>query len=789
MSVLLLWSLRASGVIAVGLLLALALRGRSAALRNLVLRLTLAVACALPALASFAPRLEVPLAPPAPAPSVPRVPATFQSPTPLAEGESGRQPDPRGRATLGLQRATPFSTRMVPTPLPLFVWSAGIGFLLLRWAAGVARLRRLRHAATRTDEPDVYRAAIAVPATYGRTILVPLEVAEWPEARLQAAILHERAHVARRDWHWQTLAGLFAAVQWPNPLAWLLARLLRDAAEAAADDAVLAQGVAPSAYARELLAVAAKVGPTGPALAMARRGGVADRVAAILASGRDRRGPSRQCAVAYTAAMLATGVVIGGIALASKAAATGIQKGASSPKAALPGGGSLRLLAIREPSTTSVAMRSPSGGPLAARDEALLMRTLLRLPQGFFAPPPGMRRLQFLFVSSETSVDPTQFTLSRKGGDILQPAGSASKTVPGVGALFAVHCDVPVSLDLVDLEAQFPAGPWRREPAPWPMTVDAHEDVEAEGRRIPVQHVEARPADFSAGRSYRLVVKDSKGRTLQEADDIGFGEGRIDGLVPKGTPLGRLAVESRPIVHASFPNVRLRPSVAPNPVPLAKGRSVELAGVWSPDGTSDPWRPDGSKGGVEGVGNYDGTVPTGMRAVLFAVRVRGSATRVPTVQVRPDHPGATFARSSLSLLREEPGSHLVWVRTVVPQALSATGLDVDLKLDIDDAGPPLPLGAKRGQATVAVKSVDARPTASYAQLRVTPHVPMDPSRFWYGVSPVDAHGGSPESFGYDEEGPTFRISMAHPERAVAWRLWKAPRVRVRFEGVRLRPNS
>ena len=70
-------------------------------------------------------------------------------------------------------------------------------------------------------------------------IVIPEDVAE--ESRLLGFCLkHELAHIVRRDLLCLFAAYLGCALCWFNPLVWLALRRLRDEAEAAADDLVLA---------------------------------------------------------------------------------------------------------------------------------------------------------------------------------------------------------------------------------------------------------------------------------------------------------------------------------------------------------------------------------------------------------------------------------------------------------------------------------------------------------------------------------------------------------------------
>lgn len=149
-------------------------------------------------------------------------------------------------------------------------------FLLVRLAIGLVFSSRLVRASQQIQEPRVIaRLAlqahacglmvapkvaesdlISVPVTMGAlrsTILLPTNWREWDDAKLDAVMLHEVAHVARRDGLTQRLALVHRAIFWFSPLAWWLERHLADLAEQASDEAALSRGVDRNDYARTLL--------------------------------------------------------------------------------------------------------------------------------------------------------------------------------------------------------------------------------------------------------------------------------------------------------------------------------------------------------------------------------------------------------------------------------------------------------------------------------------------------------------------------------------------------------
>ena len=116
-----------------------------------------------------------------------------------------------------------------------------------------------------------------MPMTWGwrrPVVLLPAGAEAWPEPRRRAVLLHELAHIARRDYPAQLAAEVVRALYWFNPLVWMAARKLRIESEHACDDRVLAAGARASDYAGDLLDIARSlraVRATAPAgLTMAR---------------------------------------------------------------------------------------------------------------------------------------------------------------------------------------------------------------------------------------------------------------------------------------------------------------------------------------------------------------------------------------------------------------------------------------------------------------------------------------------------------------------------------------
>ena len=150
--------------------------------------------------------------------------------------------------------------------------------------------------------PRLCRADVPVPMTWGwrrPVVLLPLGSGDWPEGRLHSVLLHEMAHVKRRDWLSHRLADLACALYWFHPLVWLTARRLRAESEIACDDLVLASGIPAPDYARHLLDIAQALPPTSrppqsAAIAMAQTSRLKGRITMILDKTQSRRAVTRR---------------------------------------------------------------------------------------------------------------------------------------------------------------------------------------------------------------------------------------------------------------------------------------------------------------------------------------------------------------------------------------------------------------------------------------------------------------------------------------------------------------
>ena len=223
--------------------------------------------------------------------------------------ESSALAAPVVAASLPQPAAFPVDLAVVVRAL-IAVWLLGIGAIASRGIMALIGLRRLRRDSVGHifRELPTFAAGYDIriasdecgPVTWGfmrPIILLPASADYWPTERVSAVLLHEIAHIHRRDSLTQMLSLLVCALYWPNPFVWIGARAMRREAEIAADDAVIVSGVRPSYYAAELVHLAAEFRAKRPALLnmplnvpMAERAALEARVESILAQTKHRSG-------------------------------------------------------------------------------------------------------------------------------------------------------------------------------------------------------------------------------------------------------------------------------------------------------------------------------------------------------------------------------------------------------------------------------------------------------------------------------------------------------------------
>ena len=322
-------------------LTSLALRRGSASARHLIWTLALVGALVVPALSVALPRWRVPVV------SI----AAVQSIAPAAPAVSGKREPPAlsrrsspGAAAGPVTAAAAIGSTAAPASkgfawrdvrwqaVALWLWAAGFVAIVARLVTGLAGVQWMsRRTEVVTDAPWLPLARhlaadlgvtprvtflrsprATMPMAWGilkPAVLMPADADEWPMERLRIVLLHELAHVSRRDCLTHLLAQAACAVYWFHPLVWMAARRARNERERACDDLVLAAGTRGSDYAEELLQIArvmrsgrfpAVLG--GATLAMAHRSQLEGRLLAILDPRIPRRRLTRFRALTTTVA-------------------------------------------------------------------------------------------------------------------------------------------------------------------------------------------------------------------------------------------------------------------------------------------------------------------------------------------------------------------------------------------------------------------------------------------------------------------------------------------------------
>jgi beta-lactamase regulating signal transducer with metallopeptidase domain len=165
--------------------------------------------------------------------------------------------------------------------IPVAIWS--VGFLLIaarllpgwitlqKWKRKSARATKMRLLAEARDAaltldlhpvPEVrvtsWRTMPAACGFWHGTVFLPEDALQWSPEQLRMVLLHELAHLKRRDPGMQALGHLACALHWFNPFVWMLHRTWMREREMACDALVLSTGVAPRGYAMHLVDIAEK---------------------------------------------------------------------------------------------------------------------------------------------------------------------------------------------------------------------------------------------------------------------------------------------------------------------------------------------------------------------------------------------------------------------------------------------------------------------------------------------------------------------------------------------------
>ncbi|MEX2137857.1 MAG: M56 family metallopeptidase [Pirellulales bacterium] len=225
------------------------------------------------------------------------------------------------------------------------VWLAGAAFLLARLGVNCWQVRRILNTAVANTNPrlaEVFaRVGGELPLTHMPDLVLSGEVSgpvsagllrprivlpTWliehvSAAHLHSILVHELAHVLRRDQLTVLLQNVVGAIYWFHPLAVCLNRVLAQAREEVCDNYVLATTSAPS-YSRTLLVLAQLVTPRplpGAVGLFTSRWKLENRVAGLLDEQRCRvvdLGSGAKLLIAALSFVVATVAALGTVTLA-----------------------------------------------------------------------------------------------------------------------------------------------------------------------------------------------------------------------------------------------------------------------------------------------------------------------------------------------------------------------------------------------------------------------------------------------------------------------------------------
>jgi beta-lactamase regulating signal transducer with metallopeptidase domain/HEAT repeat protein len=343
--------IKATTILLAALGITVAMQRASAGARHLVWLVTLGALLLIPALTAWGPlRLEVlPAAEQAGAPALPTIPAPpVTAPAPVADGSVNMVASAAPTSPAASDAPSVSSTdsgviasirdaRLWVVALTLWAVVALALVVSLSWSALVVRrlvrrseplddqswLTPLYEVSDRLglDEPPrlLMSRDAKMPFACGLTtptIVLPAECESWSHERRLAVLLHELAHVRRRDLLGHTLGRLVCAIYWFHPLAWTAARQLRAESERACDDLALSCGTRATDYAEHLLDIVTSVrGEATPmvALAMARRKEFEGRMLAILDPELRHSTPSRKQSATLIGTLALLSIVVGAV--------------------------------------------------------------------------------------------------------------------------------------------------------------------------------------------------------------------------------------------------------------------------------------------------------------------------------------------------------------------------------------------------------------------------------------------------------------------------------------------
>ena len=184
------------------------------------------------------------------------------------------------------------------------IWLIGCGIGLLKLFLGIRKIYQLSQSChpfnrlnTTLENVDILGSSdIETPMTWGfgkAKILLPLTAQNWSKSTLETVLVHELAHIQRKDYWIHILSLVSASFYWFHPMVWWMKKRQILEREKACDEYVLQTGLSNNEYAEQLIKVARFLSNPSKiqaqyALPMAQISQLKQRVLAILAFQKER---------------------------------------------------------------------------------------------------------------------------------------------------------------------------------------------------------------------------------------------------------------------------------------------------------------------------------------------------------------------------------------------------------------------------------------------------------------------------------------------------------------------
>jgi TonB family protein len=441
-------ALKSAAVFAGAWTIARLLRRGSAGVRHLVWTAAAAIVLVLPFLSISLPALRLPGAGLLPT----STPASFQTTASTTREPSGSRMMRDGAAAAS-ERA-PWRPNW--GVWLMLIWAAGTATVLAHLVVGYGAMWRIRRSAKEFPDRDLCEelsdllgirrrvgvletGAGVMPMTFGLlrpAVFMPADAMCWTEERRRAVLLHELAHVRRRDMVTQLVARAALSLYWWNPLAWIAWREFLKDRERATDDLVLSAGTRASDYAGHLLETArAAVFANGwAAIAAAGSSQLEGRVTAILDSSVNRKAPGRASVLAV--AVIAAGIV--GPLAAVRAQEAQTQAVPADVNAAIRAASSQKNYQILETAADAATHIVNYGAATHLQEAAVAIRAQV---SGFDSAEYGIGLLKLADLKQKQDLRQDAEALYRKAAQVLGERPQAARAWMRLGSAAVINKD------------------------------------------------------------------------------------------------------------------------------------------------------------------------------------------------------------------------------------------------------------------------------------------------------------------------------------------------------------